>query len=60
MGPISDAYTGLTDATWNEKLAAGILVIGIVVMGVAPFLLNQLINPGTENLMRHVGKVIIK
>ena len=58
MGPISDGYTGLTDAAWNEKLAAGILIIGIVLIGIAPFLINQLITPGTENIMEQVGKVI--
>ena len=58
MGPINDSFTGLADATWNEKLAAGILVIGIVLIGMAPFLINQLINPSTENLMHQVGKVI--
>jgi NADH-quinone oxidoreductase subunit M len=34
----------LGDAGWNEKLAAGILIIGIVAIGVAPFWLTQLIN----------------
>ena len=58
MGPISDGYTGLTDAAWNEKLAAGILIIGIVLIGIAPFLINQLITSGTENIMEQVGKVI--
>ncbi len=54
MGPMSEAYNEITDATWNERLAAGILIIAIVVMGVAPFLLNQLIMPGTENIMNKV------
>ena len=58
MGPINDSFTGLTDATWNEKLAAGILVIGIVLIGMAPFLITQLINPSTAHIMQQVGKVI--
>jgi len=58
MGPISHSYTGLPDAAWNEKLAAAILVIGIVAIGIAPFLINQLIGPGTENIMQQVGKAI--
>ncbi len=59
MGPITNnEYLGLADATWNEKLAAGILIIGIVLIGVAPFLINQLIGPGTENIMQQVGKVV--
>jgi NADH-quinone oxidoreductase subunit M len=58
MGPMNDSYAALTDATWNEKLAAAILIVGIVLIGVAPFLINQLITPGTENIMQHVGNVI--
>ena len=59
MGPITDHhYNNLSDATWNEKLAAGILIIGIVAIGIAPFWLNQLITPGTEHIMEHVGKAI--
>ena len=42
----------LGDAGWNEKLAAGLLIIGIVVIGIAPFWLNDLINPGTEIIMQ--------
>lgn len=52
MGPITNQqYLGLADATWNEKLAGGILLIGIIAMGVAPFWLNQLITPGAEQIM---------
>jgi len=54
MGPMSNAYEKLTDATWNEKLAAAILITGIILIGVAPFLLNDLINPGTETIMNKV------
>lgn len=58
MGPISDAYQQLTDATWNEKLASALLIGAIIVMGVAPFLINQLINPGTEAIMQQLGKAV--
>ena len=59
MGPIADNhYNSLTDATWNEKMAAGILITGIVAIGVAPFWLNQLITPGAENIIEHLGKVV--
>jgi NADH-quinone oxidoreductase subunit M len=45
MGPVKDApYNGLTDATWNERLAGIVLVTGIIAIGVAPFWLNELIN----------------
>ncbi len=58
MGPLPEGYANLTDATWNEKMAAILLVAGILVMGVAPFLVNQLIGPGTEHIMQQVGQVI--
>ena len=54
MGPISSAYEKLTDAKWNEMIAAGILVVAIVAIGVAPFWLNDLIRPGTEVIMNKV------
>ena len=54
MGPISAGFDKLGDATWNERLAAGILVIGIVLIGVAPFLITELIAPGTEIIMNKV------
>ncbi|MEP6594325.1 MAG: NADH-quinone oxidoreductase subunit M [Ginsengibacter sp.] len=54
MGPISNAYEKLTDATWNEILAAGLLVVAIVAIGVAPFWLTDLIKPGTEVIMNKV------
>jgi NADH-quinone oxidoreductase subunit M len=45
MGPVKDPrYNGLTDATWNERLAGIVLVAGIIAIGVAPFWLNELIN----------------
>lgn len=51
FGPMSSAYDKLTDATWNEKLAASLLISGIVLVGVAPFLILELIEPGTEIIM---------
>jgi NADH-quinone oxidoreductase subunit M len=51
MGPIKETYAGLGDAGWNEKLAAAILIIGIVAIGVAPYWLNDLIRPGAEIIM---------
>ncbi len=58
MGPISADHEKLTDASWNEKLAAGILIAGIVLIGVAPFLINQLIGTGVDTIMQQVGNVI--
>ncbi len=52
MGPLTAGYEELKDATWNEKLAALILVAGIIAIGVAPFWLNDLIRPGAEIIMQ--------
>jgi len=59
MGPITDKHhLQLKDASWNEKLAAGLLVVGIVAIGIAPFWLNDLINPGSEVIMQKLSQVI--
>lgn len=48
MGPLQAGGTvttlTLTDAGWNEKIAAVILIIGIAAIGIAPFWLTALIN----------------
>ena len=59
MGPVSGEFLSLKDAAWNEKLAAGLLIAGILAIGTAPFWLNDLINPGTENIMKSLGKTIL-
>jgi len=56
MGPLVNSEHGLlTDAAWNEKLAAGLLLAGIVVIGIAPFWLNELIGPGTDVIMNKIA-----
>ena len=60
MGPITDdQFTKLGDASWNEKLAAGILVTGIVAIGIAPIWIYRLITPGTDFIMEHLGKFVM-
>lgn len=58
FGPMSSAYDKLTDATWNEKLAASLLISGIVLVGVAPFLILELIEPGTEMIMQKLLTIV--
>jgi NADH-quinone oxidoreductase subunit M len=57
MGPMKDNGHAheMTDARWNEKLAAGVLILGIVAIGVAPFWLNDLITPGAEIIMQKIA-----
>ena len=51
-GPIKNAeYEKLPDATWNEKLAAGILVVSIVIIGTMPLWLSDMISKTTEVLI---------
>lgn len=42
------------DAEWNEKLAAVILIAGVVLIGVAPLLLMQLLNPASEEISKQI------
>jgi NADH-quinone oxidoreductase subunit M len=55
MGPITSGFVTLTDATWNEKLAAIILLAGILAIGIAPGWLNDLIRPGAEIIMQKIA-----
>ena len=56
MGPMKqESYALLKDAAWNEKSAAIILMVGILLIGMAPFLINQLITPGTEAIMKKLA-----
>ena len=59
MGPLANnQFNSIGDAFWNEKLAACILVTGIVVIGVAPFWLYQLITPGADYIIHQLGKTL--
>ena len=58
MGPtVNDEHLSLGDAGWNEKLAAGLLIVGIVIIGIAPFVLKDLINPGTEIMIQKIAEI---
>ena len=56
MGPLKESFRGITDASWNERLAVIILVAGILAIGVAPFWLNELVAPSSEMIMQKLGK----
>src|SRR6188508_1750683 len=55
---VNNEHLSLGDAGWNERLAAGLLILGIVVIGIAPFLLKDLINPGTNIIIEKIAAVI--
>ena len=49
------AHNASAQAINNEKLAAIILIIGIIAIGVAPFWLNNLVSPATEEIMNRLS-----
>jgi len=57
MGPLKAEFNNLDDAKWNEKLAAIILIAGIVAIGIAPFWLNDLVSPATEVILKKLAEV---
>lgn len=59
MGPLKIInYEDISDARWNEKFAAAILIIGIMAIGIVPFWLNELLVPGTETIIKHIEKAV--
>jgi len=58
MGPMAnEEHRLLADASWNEKLAAVVLLVGIVAMGVAPFWLMDLVEPGSAAIMQKISGI---
>ncbi|WP_336517065.1 NADH-quinone oxidoreductase subunit M [Pollutibacter soli] len=56
MGPVKNReFEELPKAMWNEKLAAVILIAGIVIMGVLPFVLYKLVNPATQEIIKQMA-----
>lgn len=56
MGPIrNESYLQLRDATWNEKMAAVLLVGGILVIGIMPGWLNDLLQPAAQEIMNRLA-----
>ncbi len=56
MGPLkNESYLQLKDASWNEKLAAIVLVGGILAIGIAPGWLNDLLRPAAEEIMNKIA-----
>lgn len=58
MGPVkNENFLSLTDAKWNEKLAAIILVIGILAVGLFPGWLNNLLKPEAEIIIHKLSGI---
>ena len=59
MGPlVANDHSFLSDAKWNEKWAAALLIIGIAAIGIAPFWLNDLVTPATETIINKITAVV--
>ena len=59
MGPLaSNDHSLLTDAKWNERWAAALLIIGIIAIGIAPFWLNDLVTPATETIVNKISAIV--
>ncbi len=55
MGPLDgEKFGALQDAAWYERLAAVVLILGILAMGLAPNWLNELVSPGTEFMLQRL------
>ena len=56
MGPIkNESYLQVKDAAWNEKLAAILLVAGILAIGIMPGWLNDLLRPAADVIMNRLN-----
>mgnify|MGYP003340978815 CR=1 FL=1 len=55
MGPIKNKeFETLSDAGWNERLAAFVLIVSILIIGLLPSTVNNLIHPGTESIVNRL------
>jgi NADH-quinone oxidoreductase subunit M len=55
MGGIkNNEYLSLKDASWNERLAAGILVAAIIVIGVLPMSLTTMVHSGSASIINRI------
>lgn len=54
MGPIRTEHLSLGDAKWNEKLAAIVLLAGIIIIGIVPNLLNDLLTGPAKIIMDRI------
>lgn len=58
LGPFGrSSFSTLEDASWNEKLAAIVLIAGILLIGLAPFWIRSLTDPGTNGIMEQLNRI---
>jgi NADH-quinone oxidoreductase subunit M len=54
MGPLQAGMETVADARWNEKLAAIVLMAGILAIGLAPAWLSNLVRPDAEIIVNRI------
>ena len=52
FGPSSDRHEGLTDASWLEKVPVVALIIAIVVVGVYPAVITDVLDTALPDMIR--------
>ncbi len=57
LGDVPEAYANIKEGRWYEKWAAGLLMAGIVIIGVLPFLIIELVNPGVNEIMNQLSAI---
>lgn len=55
MGQMKASYEGLSDAVWYEKVAAIVLIVGILAIGLTPNWLVNLVSPGADVIMQKLS-----
>jgi NADH-quinone oxidoreductase subunit M len=58
LGPIiNQHFLHLSDARWHEKLCAGLLIVGIAGIGIAPLWLSDMINVSLMPIMHKIAMI---
>ncbi len=55
MGPLKEQFKNIGDVSWNEKLAAYLLLAAILVMGIIPTWVVDLVKPGAEMIINRIS-----
>lgn len=57
MGSIREEHLTIQDARWNEKAAVLLLLVGVLSIGLAPYWLQQLVEPTSVWMMEKINVV---
>ncbi len=63
FGPLNTQYSGshsltITDATWSEKIPLSILIFFLIILGIWPAFLTNIINPGVTSVLQKIGGML--